>query len=126
MVCYSEDTIERCIHDYDAGDLEGLIHQPGGGRAPKVPPPKYIQLLLKTADQDPPDLGVEFSNWTAQRLADYLAGRTGIKVDESRVRHYLHANGYRLLHPVLTVSSPDPEYEEAKVAPGLSVQDRLH
>ena len=28
----------------------------------------------------------------------------------SRIRHYLHAHGYELLRPVLTVASPDPDY----------------
>lgn len=32
-------------------------------------------------------------------------------MDESRIRYYLHAHGYELLRPVLTVASPDPEYD---------------
>jgi hypothetical protein len=32
-------------------------------------------------------------------------------VDESRIRSYLHPLGYVLLRPMLTVASPDPEYE---------------
>ncbi len=34
-----------------------------------------------------------------------------MRLDESRIRHYLHASDYELLRPVLTVASPDPEYE---------------
>jgi putative transposase len=31
-----------------------------------------------------------------------------------RIRYYLHASGYDLLRPVLTVASPDPEYGSKK------------
>ncbi len=33
---------------------------------------EYIELLLKTVDQSPADLGYEFGRWTAERLATYL------------------------------------------------------
>jgi len=48
-------------------------------------------------------------------LAEYLAAETRIRLDESRIRHYLHLHGYELLRPVLTVASPDPEYESKRV-----------
>ena len=38
----------------------------------------------------------------------------GIRLDESRIRHYLHAYAYSLLRPVLTVASPDPEYDSKR------------
>ena len=47
-------------------------------------------------------------------LAEYLAQETGIALDESRIRQYLHAHGYELLRPVLTVASPDPEYDQKR------------
>lgn len=47
-------------------------------------------------------------------LADYLAEETGIHLDESRIRYYLHAHGYELLRPVLTVASPDPDYDSKR------------
>lgn len=33
---------------------------------------EYIELLLKTVEQKPSDLGYEFGRWTAERLATYL------------------------------------------------------
>ena len=32
----------------------------------------------------------------------------------SRIRHYLHAHSYELLRPVLTVASPDPDYDNKR------------
>lgn len=48
-------------------------------------------------------------------LAEYLAAETGLRLDESRIRYYLHTYGYDLLRPVLTVASPDPAYESKRV-----------
>lgn len=48
--------------------------------------PEYIELLLKTVDQKPSDLGYEFGRWTAERLATYLTEKTGIELSSSQVR----------------------------------------
>lgn len=111
---YSEDTIARCIHEFNQSRLESLLPRPKGGRPPKITP-DYLKRLLSIVEQDPRTLGCAFSNWTAPLLADYLAKETGLSLDESRIRHYLHAHGYALLRPVLTVASPDPEYDSKRV-----------
>ena len=33
--------------------------------------PEYIELLLKTVERSPSELGYEFGRWTAERLAIY-------------------------------------------------------
>lgn len=111
---YSEDTVARCIHEFNQGRLESLLPSPKGGRPPKITP-DYLKRLLSIIEQDPRTLGCAFSNWTAPLLAEYLAKETGLSLDESRIRHYLHAHGYELLRPVLTVASPDPEYHSKRV-----------
>jgi hypothetical protein len=73
-----------------------------------------LKRLLSIIEQDPRRLRCPFSNWTAPLLAEYLAQETGIRLDESRIRHYLHAHAYSLLRPVLTVASPDPEYDSKR------------
>jgi transposase len=110
---YSEDTVARCIHEFNQSSLESLLPSPKGGRPPKITP-DYLRRLLSIIEQDPRELGCAFSNWTAALLADYLATETGIRLDESRLRHYLHAHGYGLLRPVLTVASPDPDYDSKR------------
>lgn len=47
---------------------------------------EYIELLLKTVEQSPPDFGYEFGRWTAERLATYLTEQTGIDLSSSQVR----------------------------------------
>lgn len=107
---YSEDTVARCIHEFNQHRLEALLPKGTGGRPPKITP-EYLKRLLSLIEQDPREVGCPFSNWTAPLLAEHLHAETGINLDESRIRYYLHHHDYKLLRPVLTVSSPDPEYE---------------
>ena len=108
VIFYSEDTVARCMHAFNQSRLESLLPSPKGGRPPKVTP-DYLERLLSIIAQDPRRLRCVFSNWTAPLLAEYLAADTGLRLDESRIRYYLHTYGYDLLRPVLTVASPDPE-----------------
>jgi len=110
---YSEDTVARCIHEFNRQRLDILLPKASGGRPPKITP-EYLKRLLELVEQDPREVGCPFSNWTAPLLASYLQAETGIALDESRIRSYLHKHEYKLLRPVLTVSSPDPEYESKK------------
>ena len=97
----SEDTVARCIQEFNRTRLESLLPSPKGGRPPKITP-DYLKRLLSIVEQDPRTVGCAFSNWTAPLLAGDLATETGIRLDESRIRHYLHAHGYGVLRPVLT------------------------
>ncbi|MHC5897700.1 winged helix-turn-helix domain-containing protein, partial [Nostoc sp.] len=56
--------------------------------------PEYIELLLKTVDKEPSDLGYEFGRWTAERLATYLTEQTGIDLSSSQVRRILKRKKY--------------------------------
>ena len=56
--------------------------------------PDYIELLLKTVEQSPVDLGYEFGRWTAERLATYLTEKTGIDLSSSQVRRILKRKKY--------------------------------
>jgi putative transposase len=114
VIFYSEDTVARCIHEFNQSRLDSLLPEAKGGRPPKITP-EYLKRLLSIIEQDPRALGCPFSSWTAPLLAEYLAAQTGLRLDESRIRHYLHAHDYELLRPVLTVASPDPEYENKRV-----------
>jgi transposase len=114
VIFYSEDTVARCIHEFNQSRLESLLPSRDlRTPAPSVRP-DYLKRLLSIIEQDPRRLRCPFSNWTAPLLAEYLAQETGIRLDESRIRHYLHAHNYKLLRPVLTVASPDPEYDSKR------------
>lgn len=47
------------------------------------------------------------STWTWRELAAYLAQQGHAKVSDETVRRHLHALGYAVIRPVLSVSSPD-------------------
>lgn len=113
VIFYREDTVARCIHEFHQSRWEGLLPSPKGGRPPKVTP-DYLKRLLSIIEQDPRRLRCPCSNWTAPLLAEYLAQEMGMRLDESRIRQYLHAHTYELLRPVLTVASPDPEYDSKR------------
>jgi transposase len=55
---------------------------------------EYIELLLKTIEQEPSALGYEFGRWTAERLATYLTEKTGIELSSSQVRRILKRKKY--------------------------------
>ena len=67
-----------CMHG-DPDDLKTL-HNKREYEHHRKATPEYIELLLKTIEQLPADLGYEFGRWTAERLATYLTEQTGIEL----------------------------------------------
>jgi transposase len=107
----SEDTVARCIHEFNRSGLEGILPHERVGRPAKITE-EFLKKLLELVESDPRDLGYPFSTWTAELLAVTLKEQTGLQVSESSVRRTLHGQGYSVQRPVLSVSSPDPEYEQ--------------
>ncbi len=81
-----------CMHG-DPDNLESLHNKREKEHYRKVTP-EYIKLLLETVDKEPLDLGYEFGRWTAERLATYLAQKTGIDLSSSQVRRILKRKKY--------------------------------
>jgi len=113
LLFYSEDMVADTIHAFNQAGLQGIIPQPKGGRPAKLTE-EFLKKLLELVECDPRSLGHQFSSWTAGLLAVVLAEQTGMEVSESCVRRALHRQGYTVQRPVLTVSSPDPEYEQKR------------
>lgn len=113
IVRYDEQTVRRWLKRYQAEGLNGLYDQPRPGHPGKVIP-AYQELLIRTVRQRPRSLGQPYSLWTLQRLADYMAGQTGIRVSAEAVRVHLKVADIVLSRPQHKVSSPDPEYEVKK------------
>jgi putative transposase len=111
LLFYSEDMVADTIHAFNQAGLEGIIPQPKGGRPAKLTA-EVLKKLLELVESDPRDLGYGFSSWTAGLLATVLEEQMGLEVSESCVRRALHQQDYTVQRPVLTVSSPDPEYEQ--------------
>jgi transposase len=109
IVRESEETVRRWLKRYQAEGIEGLRDQHRGGR-PATVTETYREQLLAAVRRRPRSLGQPYSLWTLQRLADYLAEETGIRVGYETVRLYLKAAGIVLSRPQHTITSPDPEY----------------
>lgn len=84
------------------------------GDQPKVDEP--AQVTLQTlVEQTPRDLGLPYSVWNCLELAKSLGRRGHALVSDETVRRHLHQLDYRIIRPVLSIASPDPEFKR-KVA----------
>jgi transposase len=109
IVRSSEETVRRWLKRYLAEGVEGLRDEPHPGAPGKVTA-EYREQLVHAVRRRPRSLGLPFSLWTLRRLADYMAERTGIRVEYETVRLHLKAAGIVLSRPQHTITSPDPEY----------------
>lgn len=108
-----EETVRRWLKRWLAEGLEGLQDRPMPGGPTKITA-AYREQLLAAVRQRPRSLGQPYSLWTLQRLADYLAELTGLRLSYETVRVALRAGEIVLSRPQHTVSSPDPEYRVKK------------
>lgn len=113
IVRLSEQSVRNWLKRYLAEGIEGLQDQPRPGVAPIVTE-AYWEQLLAAIRRRPRSLGLAFSLWICQRLADYLAEVMGIRVSDETVRRHLRHEGIVLSRPQHKISSPDPEYELKK------------
>jgi hypothetical protein len=67
--------------------------------------------LTEWVEQDPRTAGQPFSVWTCLELAKQLLAQMQVQVSPEAVRKHLHRLQYHLIRPVLSVSSPDPDYQ---------------
>ena len=113
IVRTDEQTVRRWLKRYIAEGIEGLKDMPRPGAEAKVTA-EYEAKMLAAVRRRPRSLGLSFSMWTLQRLGDYLAEETGIRVSDETVRLHLAAHEIVLSRPQHKVSSPDPDYEVKK------------
>ena len=113
IVRKGEQTVRRWLKRYLAEGINGLEDAPRSGAPGKVTS-AYQEQLVTTVRQRPRSLGQPYSMWTLQRLADYMAEQTGIRVSPRTVARYLKAADIVLSRPQHKISSPDPDYEVKK------------
>lgn len=113
IVRESSITVLRWLKRYLVEGVEGLKDAPRPGRRTTVTD-EYRQRLLETVRKRPRSLGLDYSLWTLQRLADYLAEETGLRVSGETVRRELAKGSIVLSQPQHTITSPDPEYQVKK------------
>jgi len=108
-----EQTIRRWLKRYVAEGIEGLKDAPRPG-GQMIVTDEYRAKLVATVRRRPRSVGQPYSMWSLQRLADYMAEETGMRVSAETVRRHLAAEGIVLSRPQHKISSPDPEYEVKK------------
>jgi transposase len=113
IVRESEQTVRNWLKRYLGEGVEGLADRPRPGSPEKVTE-AYRAELIRVVRQRPRSLALPFSLWTLQRLADFMAEKTGIRVEAETVRLHLKAHDIVISRPQHKVSSPDPEYEVKK------------
>ena len=113
LVRESERTVQRWLSRYQAEGVQGLCDAPRSGKPGKVTQ-SYKDKLLEIVRLRPRALGLDFSLWTLERLSDYMAGQTGIRISAEAGRQQLKAGGIVLSRPQHQISSPDPEYQVKK------------
>ncbi len=113
IVRESSVTVLRWLHRYLSEGLEGLKDAPRPGRQVVVTE-AFRKRLLELVRRRPRSLDLEYSMWTLQRLADFLAQEQGLRVSDETIRRELAKEGIVFSRPQHTISSPDPEYQLKK------------
>ena len=109
-----DDQTVRCwLKRYLAEGIKGLADMPRPG-PPGKDTDEYREKLLQAVWQRPRSLEQPYSLWTLQRLADYMAEQTGIRMDAVTVREHLLAAGIVLSRPQHKITSPDPSTRSKK------------
>jgi transposase len=98
LVRCSPDTVRRVLNRYVAGGPDAVPHRPHPGQPPHYPP-GWEAELVRVADLDPHQVGVDSALWSCRLLADYLARVTGHRAGIETVRHALHRAGFVCKRP---------------------------
>ena len=113
VVRQDEQTVRRWLLRYQAEGTAGLADAPRPGSPGKLTA-AYRRRLVGCVRRRPRSLGLPYSLWTLQRLADHLDEETGLRLSDETVRRALKADGIVLSRPQHKITSPDPEYEVKK------------
>lgn len=102
-------TVWRWLKRYRAEGIEGLKDEPRAGRPTELTE-AYRTEMVGVVRRRPRSLGLPYSLWTLQRLADYMAEQTGLRVSTETVRRVLKKAEIVLSRPQHKISSSDPDY----------------
>ncbi|GHO50525.1 helix-turn-helix domain-containing protein [Ktedonospora formicarum] len=109
IVRTDDQTARNWFKRWGAEGIEGLQDRPMPGAPSKITK-GYEEQLIANVRRRPRTLSQPYSMWTLQRLADYKAEQTGIRVSYQTIRRVLAEAEIVLSRPQHKISSPDPEY----------------
>lgn len=98
VLSVSAQTVYSWFHRWEAEGLQGLEHRPKSGR-PAIADAAYLQVVEETLDQDPGELGYDFTLWTIQRLNQHVSLVTSKRISDERLRLILEAHGWVYRRP---------------------------
>jgi hypothetical protein len=90
--------VRRVLKRYLAHGLDAVPPRPHLGQPPHDPPAWQAELV-RVADLDPHEVGVDSALWSCRLLADYPHGVTGHRAGIETVRIGLHRAGYGCKRP---------------------------
>jgi transposase len=105
-------TLQRWLHAYRTGGLDGLTIHWAPGRAPRIPD-ELAPEILTWVQHGPAGCGLDRANWTAAELATYLYHTKGIAVSERTMRAFCTKHGVRPYRPTYQYLKGDPDEQEA-------------
>jgi transposase len=109
----SPETVKRVRRLYRQGGIDALRPRCSPGRPGKATP-DFLRTLRQTVTTGPLELGYGFSTWSAARLAEHLAGQTGIRFSADQLRRLLHREGFSVQRPKHTMKGRRDEAAYAK------------
>lgn len=104
-----DQTVRNWLKRWLVEGIEGLQDQPTPGAPYKITK-AYVEQSLAIVRRRPRSLGQAYSVWTLQRLADYMAAETGIRVSGETARKLLKAGEIVLSRPEHKIARPGPYY----------------
>lgn len=113
------DTVARIRRLYRHGGATALIPGQSTGR-PCRATAAYRKLLCQAVQTSPLTLGYGFTAWSAGRLAQHLARRTGITYSDDQIRRLLHQEGFSFRRPKHTLKGKRDEAACEKARKKLS------
>lgn len=111
----SPDTVKRVRRLYRQGGIDALHPRDSPGRTSRATA-EFRQLLRSTVQTCPLTLGYGFATWSSARLAEHLAGLTGIRFSDDQMRRLLHEEGFSFQRPKHTLKGKRDEaaFQHAK------------
>lgn len=125
IMSVSQPVVYDWHHRWQANGLEGLANRPKSGR-PRKADHSYVERLEAVIEQDPQDLGYNFTIWTADRLRHHMEKETGKRLGSTQFRALLKENDFvyrRPKHDLTDLQDPQARevakewLEELKKAP---------
>lgn len=113
IMAVSQPSVYDWHHRWQTNGLAGLANCPKSGR-PRKTDRSYVERLEEVPEQDPQELGYNFTIWTADRLRYHLEKETGKLIGPTQFRNLLKENDFVYRRPKHDLTDlQDPQAREA-------------